>query len=104
MNRAVIYFFVAAALAVLGVYTLLQKIQVAGCFTYAFGGFRAVATNRAQRFLGKVEESTARCRGGDAAARWQTTPWLDWQQYRGAAGKESLLGGIAGKLGFLSPN
>src|SRR4030095_9397766 len=104
MKRTVIYFFVAAALAVLGVYILLQKIELAGCLTYAVGGFRAVATDRAQRFLGKVEESTARCRGGESAAAWQTTPWLDWQRYRGAAGKESLLGGITGKLGFISPN
>lgn len=104
MKRTVIFFFLAVGLAVFGVYIFLQKIESTSCLHYAFGGFRAVATDRAQRFLGKVEESTARCRGGDAAARWQTTPWLDWQQYRGAAGKESLLGGIAGKLGFLSPN
>src|SRR5262245_19809911 len=99
-----IYLIVVGAFGVFGAHILSQKIDLGSCFAYAFRGFRDVATDRAQRFLGKVEENTARCRGGDAAAAWQKTPWLDWQRYPGAAGKESLVGGFAGKLGFLSPN
>jgi len=34
-----------------------------------------------ERFLGKVLESTARCRGGENAARFMPQPWLDWTNY-----------------------
>jgi len=104
MKRTFIYCFVAAALAVLSAYPFLKSMEFGSCLAYTFGGFREVATDRTDRFLGKVQENTARCRGGDAATSWRTTPWLDWQRYRGAAGQESIFGGLAGKLGFLSPN
>jgi hypothetical protein len=44
---------------------------------------RPIADDRADRFLGKVQEATARCRGGErAAAAVRTgTPWLDWPHY-----------------------
>ncbi len=71
---------------------------------YYSGGFREVAIARADRFLGKVQQDTARCRGGEAAAKWRAAPWLDWRRYWGAAGAESKVGGVAGALGFLSPN
>jgi hypothetical protein len=103
MKKKLFYCLVVSTL-VLGSYPLLKGIDIGSCLAYAIGGFREVALDRADRFLGKVHEDTARCRGGDAAARWQATPWIDWQSYRGAGGPESVGGGIAGKLGFLSPN
>jgi len=104
MKKTFIYCFLATALVVLGAYPFLKSIEFGSCLAYAFGGLRDVATDRADRFLGKVQENTARCRGGDAATSWRTTPWIDWQLYRGAAGQESIFGGIADRLGFLSPN
>jgi hypothetical protein len=46
-------------------------------------GFRPVATDRSDRFLGKVQERTARCRGGDTAVEGRELPWVDWQRYWG---------------------
>lgn len=44
-------------------------------------GIRPVAVARSQRFLGKVDEATARCRGGDKAVAYLDTPWVDWPKY-----------------------
>ncbi len=104
MKKKLLCCFAAVALAVLGAYPILKTIEFKSCLAYAFGGFRDVALDRADRFLGKVDEDTERCRGGDAAAAMQSAPWIVWQRYRGAAGPESLVAGIAGKLGVLSPN
>src|SRR6185436_10931275 len=41
--------------------------ELPSCFSYSWGGFRPIATDRAERFLGKVQEDTARCRGGEEA-------------------------------------
>lgn len=49
---------------------------------------RPFAQARDQRFLGKVTEATARCRGGAAAVAGRETPWTDWQNYW-ATGSES---------------
>jgi hypothetical protein len=103
MKKKLFYCLMVSTL-VLGIYPVLKSIEFGSCLAYAIGGFREVATDRADRFLGKVHEDTARCRGGDAAAAWQSTPWIDWQRYWGAAGLESVGDGIASKLGFLSPN
>jgi len=40
-----------------------------------------VAEERTARFLGKVQEDTARCRGGDAAGDRRRQPWVDWANY-----------------------
>src|SRR4029077_928790 len=87
-----------------GAYPSLRNTQLGSCLAYAVGNFRDVATDRSERFLGKVQEDTARCRGGEEAVAWQTAPWIDWQRYRATGGEESRAGGIAGKLGLLSPN
>jgi hypothetical protein len=79
-------------------YPLLRKTELASCIAYATGGFRAVADDRQFRFLGKVsDEDTARCRGGEDAVRWRTSPWLDWPMYTGTGGKQTK--GIANWLG-----
>ena len=41
------------ALVVLGAYPLLKNMEITSCVSYAFGGFRPVAVDRAERFLGK---------------------------------------------------
>src|SRR5713101_5987270 len=46
-------------------------------------GFLPIAETRERRFSGKVEEDTARCRGGEMAVRWRAMPWVDWANYWG---------------------
>ena len=95
---------VVLALAFLSVYPFLRQSEVGGCLAYLSGGFRAVAEDRSERFLGKVDESTALCRGGPNTAAWRTTPWLDWQLYWNAGDAGSKYDGLLGRLGILSPN
>src|SRR6266700_230930 len=52
-----------------------------GCFSMYSAGFLPIATERAERFLGKVQPATARCRGGDSAVARRPEPWVDWQNY-----------------------
>jgi Animal haem peroxidase len=98
------FIVLVVSLLFVGAYPSLRNTQLGSCLAYAVGNFRDVATDRSERFLGKVQEDTARCRGGEKAVAWQTTPWIDWQRYRAIGAKESRVGGIAGKLGLLSPN
>src|SRR5258707_13826013 len=53
------------------------------CDELVHSGFRPVATSRDQRFLGKVQEFTALCRGGNGAAQFRKVPWVDWGNYWG---------------------
>src|SRR5688572_5855706 len=97
-------FSLLLALVLLGAYASIRQAQVGSCLAYALGGLREVAQERSARFLGKVHEDSARCRGGEAAVAWRNTPWIDWQGYSAAAGPESRTRGWAGKLGFFSPD
>ena len=72
------------------------------CLQLAGGGLRKIADDRAQRFLGKVQEDTARCRGGDRAVAGRRLPWIDWQNYW-ATGDGSSRGPAPG-TGHLSDN
>ncbi len=64
--------------------------STAACVRMANKGFLQVADNRAHRFLGKVEEDTALCRGGDNAVTYRDVPWVDWSNYWGAGDAGSL--------------
>jgi hypothetical protein len=103
MKRYVLFALVVAA-ALLGAYPSVRNSRVGSCIVYAFGGLRAVATDRSARFLGKVSEDTARCRGGEKAVAWRKTPWIDWAQYFSAGGEESRFYGLTNKLDIFSPN
>ncbi|MGE5818883.1 MAG: peroxidase family protein, partial [Deltaproteobacteria bacterium] len=85
-------------------YPLMRQSEVGSCIAYALGGLREIPAKRTARFLGKVQEDTARCRGGSKAVAWRKTPWIDWQKYRMAGGEESRDSGLASWLGPLSPN
>jgi hypothetical protein len=63
--------------------------QLAGCGKMVGDGLRKVADERDGRFLGKVRKSAAQCRGGDRAAKYRTTPWVDWANYWGAGDASS---------------
>ncbi|MGQ0764773.1 MAG: peroxidase family protein [Gemmatimonadota bacterium] len=49
---------------------------------------RPFAEERPDRFLGKVQPATARCRGGSRALADRDSPWTDWSRYW-ATGDES---------------
>ena len=51
------------------------------CVSVLKDGFREFPDDPSLRFLGKVEEDTARCRGGDRAVSYRDTPWVDWSNY-----------------------
>jgi hypothetical protein len=59
--------------------TKLQDVDA--CLDVVEGGFRPIAAERSRRFLGKVQTETARCRGGDKAVAFRSSPWIDWQNY-----------------------
>ncbi|HEY7921816.1 MAG TPA: oxygenase, partial [Vicinamibacteria bacterium] len=61
----------------------------ADCLKVLQGGLRPIADERSTRFLGKVEEATAGCRGGERAVRYRTTPWVDWANYWGTGDARS---------------
>ena len=103
MKRSFVLTLVIAAV-LLGAYPALRRSRVGSCIVYALSGWRSVAANRSERFLGKVSADTARCRGGETAVAGRETPWLDWPQYFSAGGEESRYAGLADKLGALSPN
>src|SRR5690242_20944940 len=81
-----------------------RTVDLADCTTYVVAGFRKIADERAQRFLGKVQEDTARCRGGDRAVTFRSTPWVDWQHYWAVGDSNSKAAGPSGEHVRLSPN
>ena len=103
MKKTILYAILVAGL-VLGGYPLVRSTWLGSCMAYALGGFREITADRNNRFLGKVQEDTARCRGGTAAVAWRKTPWIDWQKYRGAGDETSRIGGGSSLLGFFSPD
>src|SRR5690348_5425342 len=54
----------------------------------------AVAADRSERFLGKVREDTASCRGGDKAVSGRPLPWTDWQNYWATGDAQSQVPGF----------
>ena len=72
------------------------------CVSMAERGFRPIAEDRSQRFLGKVREDTAQCRGGDRAVAGRNLPWIDWQNYWATADAKSL--GSGSERDHLSDN
>ncbi len=74
-----------------------------GCGKMVGDGFRRVASDPPGRFLGKVPETTASCRGGERAARYRATPWVDWANYWGTGDASSKKARLL-DIGHLSPN
>ncbi|WP_455210136.1 peroxidase family protein [Kaarinaea lacus] len=61
--------------------TVMADDDVKACIAMAKSGLRPIAEERSERFLGKVAETTARCRGGDKVLMYRETPWVDWSNY-----------------------
>src|SRR5215831_7719352 len=76
--------------------------DVGSCVDVAARGLRPIAEDRSQRFLGKVREDTARCRGGERAVAARGLPWIDWQNYWATADGKSL--GSGSETDHLSAN
>ncbi|MGE5220174.1 MAG: peroxidase family protein [Chloroflexota bacterium] len=104
MKKSLLYILLSLALLCVVGFQIIKHSDFGSCLVYYTGGFREVARERADRFLGKVQTDTARCRGGEAAVRWGSKPWLDWPRYWATAGAESKADGLVGALGFLSPD
>lgn len=66
-----------------------QTPSLVSCVEGLASGARPIATRRADRFQGKVEEVTARCRGGSNAVKYRNTPWTDWTNYWATRGEDS---------------
>lgn len=63
-------------------------VDAQACLEMVAQGVMEVPEDRSRRFLGKVDEATARCRGGEKAVAYRHTPWVDWSNYW-AVGDES---------------
>lgn len=94
-------------IAILGVFGVLALAlsgtdrSLSGCETMLARGLAPIADQREDRFLGKVKEDTALCRGGDTAAHFRANPWVDWSNYW-ATGDASSRVGVIHPLTFIS--
>jgi len=80
------------------------KKSIAACKKMVKSGFRRIPDDRAKRFLGKVQEDTAQCRGGEKTVKYRDTPWLDWANYYATGDASSKSPGVIKDTGHLSPN
>ena len=67
-----------------------EHVIVKACADTVVAGFRRIANERDQRFLGKVTPPTALCRGGQRSLLFSNTPWVDWSTYWGTGDMASL--------------
>ena len=74
------------------------------CTTVFAGGWRKIANERAERFLGKVQEDTARCRGGKKAVVFRESPWVDWPNYWATGDERSKASSVGEEKFQLSAN
>jgi len=89
---------------VVGGCATMDPRELTACTSYVLEGFRPIATERTGRFLGKVQDNTARCRGGGKAVDGRDLPWVDWQNYWAAGDASTLSYGAADGSGHLAPN
>src|SRR5262249_23831778 len=63
--------------------------DLVSCGAEVSTGARPIAATREVRFLGKVQDNTAKCRGGSNAVAFRDVPWVDWANYWGAGDEKS---------------
>ncbi len=83
---------------------LVTDPYIINCGYILTDGPRPIAQNREQRYLAKVSEKPAKCRGGNRVQAYSQTPWVDWTHYWGAAGQQSLSDVKMWFLSLLSPD
>ena len=84
-----------------------DRSELKACADVIKDGPRKVATDRAERFLGKVQQDTAECRGGDKAVSYRSTPWVDWSNYWASGDNASKKSGSEARTAIgehLKPN
>jgi len=79
MKKNICWLLVGASLLVSGCASELEDLLA--CAKVAWKGFHKVADERTERFQGKVQEDTARCRGSEKAVALRGNPWIAWQNY-----------------------
>src|SRR5580658_9538888 len=77
---------------------LEEARELKACAQMVLNGLRKIPDDRAQRFLGKVTEAEALCRG-ERNLQFRLTPWVDWSQYWGTGDLSSLPKGYLSKKG-----
>lgn len=105
--RALLLAASLASVALLAGCTESSDAELAACGRTVKEGFREIATDRADRFQGKVAEDTALCRGGDKATRYRDTPWVDWANYWATGDASTLREGSEARTALgehLKPN
>ncbi|MBC8166920.1 MAG: oxygenase, partial [Bryobacteraceae bacterium] len=80
-----------------------DKASVKACLGMISHGLLSVADERSKRFGGKVQKSTAMCRGGNNAVEAISRPWVDWGNYWGTGDSSSKGRGFITSKGLLSP-
>jgi len=78
--------------------------DVEACLRAAWAGIRSIAEDRAHRFLGKVGEDRARCRGGARAVARRPGPWVDWPNYWATGDAGSRAARWGDRTRFLRPD
>ena len=63
--------------------------SIRNCLELVGSGLLEVATDRSDRFLGKVGVPAAVCRGGSRAEEARARPWVDWTNYYAAGDANS---------------
>ena len=92
LRRNPAFIAIVATLAVTGIAPAKAEDDLAvaaACVKAALEGVPLVAADRAARFLGKVDDVLARCRGGETAVARRGVPWVDWSNYWAAAAAAS---------------
>ena len=106
MRKRVIFFTILLAVSCRSDRDKAIKAEVESlrnCAQMINSGIRPIATTRDQRFQGKVEDSTAVCRGGDMASQFRATPWVDWSNYWGAGDAKSKAPEFVKQANHLGP-
>ncbi len=85
-------------------FTKAQLESLQRCGEMVKGGFLKIADTRDRRFLAKVQEATAVCRGGAATLPFRGTPWVDWANYWGTGGPESRMPSLLKKTTAAAPD
>lgn len=102
MKRKIVYAGMGALLLLAGCTSTHKELQA--CAELVNSGFRPVAGERTERFLGKVQPATAECRGGERALAFRHTPYVDWANYWATADAGSFYPGTDSVDGHLRPN
>ncbi len=97
-------FLLSCVALVVGGCATIDPEELWDCATYGIEFFRPIGDQRTDRFLGKVQENTARCRGGRKAVVGRDRPWTDWQNYWATRDTDSKASGLGAVFGPFGPN